>query len=317
MNKRRIGVGCISIGSHAKRNILPAIEQCKDVQLIGCFTRNDKVLNEIVEEYSCKHYSSEQELLNDKNISLIYISSPTSCHAKQTKAALSAGKSVLVEKTAFSNFSDAKELEEIASSKGLIIYEAFMYRFHEQFKTLKKLVLSEQYGKLLKINSTFGFPHLVLPNIRYSKSLDGGALMDAGAYTVSAFTELTQGPFRLLYGHTTIQDNFEIDTSGEAIIKSSDGVIGICSWAFGGSYINELKLWFEDALIEVPFAFSKASNLDSFIYVKRNGKVIESFNTGCDNHFINMFEHVAKCVRLSKIEENKKVLNQLEILTNI
>ena len=102
--------------------------------------------------YSCVQYNDETDFLRDACIDAVYLSSPTGVHAEQISKCLNAGKSVLVEKTALPNLIETEELLAKAEQKGLVIMEAFMYRFHKQFQTLKKILDSKKYGEVIKID---------------------------------------------------------------------------------------------------------------------------------------------------------------------
>ena len=101
MNMNIINIACWSIGQHAIKNILPAIAECKDVNLSGIYTRNRIRAKEQCKLYKCNEYQEETDLLSDPRIDAVYLSSPTGVHFEQIAKCLDAGKSVLVEKNRF------------------------------------------------------------------------------------------------------------------------------------------------------------------------------------------------------------------------
>ena len=64
-------------------------------------------------------------------------------------------KKFLVEKPAFNNFKDAKEVED-KILKEKFFSEGFMYKFNPQFKKIIELVRNNEIGKIISIKSTFG-----------------------------------------------------------------------------------------------------------------------------------------------------------------
>ena len=292
-----------SVGEHAQRNILPALLEVEEISLSGVFTRNVEVLTNVSEQYLCKGYVEESEFLKDESIDAVYISSPNAMHFVQIMACLKNNKHVIVEKTAFSSTKEAEEALQLAKEKNLCIMEAFMYRFHNQFIELKKLLDLKKYGKMLFFESNFGFPHLQKNNIRYKKELGGGALSDAGAYTISSVLDVFDNDVELLASQIHYEEGFSVDIRGSAFLKSEKTNI-ICNWSFGGSYKNQIDIWCEKGHIIVERAFSKPSTFPSQIKVFNNGQLVETIDSSCDNHFIKMFRNFAKEIITDSCDSN-------------
>jgi len=287
MNTLNIAVW--TVGEHARRNTLPAINKSESVNLIGMFTRNIDVLTSQSKQYDCHAYNNSDELLVDSNVQVVYISSPNAMHYEQVKQCLLNNKHVIVEKSALSSLKETQEIVDLAKSKDLLIMEAFMFLYHRQFSNLKELIKSEKYGKMLFVEASFGFPHLSKDDIRYSKELAGGALNDAGAYTICAILNLLGSDSELIFSDLNTEDGYDVDTSGMAVFKK-DNIKAVCKWAMGGSYKNEITIWCEKGHIVVDRAFSKPETYESQIKITHNGKMVEEITSGKDNHFVNMIQ---------------------------
>jgi len=312
MNTLNIAVW--TVGDHARRNILPAINKSKSVNLVGIFTRNIDVLTSQSKQYDCHAYNDSGELLSDSNVEVVYISSPNAMHYEQVKQCLLSNKHVIVEKSALSSLEETQEIIDLAKSKDLVIMEAFMFLYHRQFSDLKELIESEKYGKMLFVDASFGFPHLSKDDIRYSKELAGGALNDAGAYTICAILYLLGSDSELIFSDLNTEDGYDVDTSGMAIFKK-DNIKAVCKWAMGGSYKNEIIIWCEKGHIIVDRAFSKPETYDSEIKITHNGRLVERIASRRDNHFVNMMNEFVRLVSLSIITKSaSKIIKQREIL---
>jgi dTDP-3,4-didehydro-2,6-dideoxy-alpha-D-glucose 3-reductase len=315
-----LNIAVWTIGNHSIRNILPAIEENTFFNLVGIYTRNKKNLDVQSHKYNCKGYLSSNDLLEDKKVDLVYISSPNALHFKQTINCLSNNKHVLVEKSAFISFKESKKIIKIANEKKLIVMEAFMYLFHNQFFELKRILDSKKYGEILSVEAKFGFPHLGEGNIRYSKDLGGGALNDAGAYTISAILNLLGFNSELIFSSLISDTSYEVDTSGIALFKNNNIPTskGACFWAFGASYKNEITIWCEHGNIIVERAFSKPPEHEAKIEIFNNSIKVEDYKSRKENHFIAMLDFCAeKIINKDFYEENNKVLIQSSILENI
>ena len=165
--------------------------------LIGPAARSgDAVVGAVVardplraKEYAAKHKipkvaAGYAELLADPEIDAIYNPLPNGLHGRWTIAALEAGKHVLCEKPFTANADEARRVAEVAERTGLVVMEAFHYRYHPVAQRMVEIVESGELGKLQVVEANFAFPLPRFNDIRYQFDLAGGAMMDAGCYAV-------------------------------------------------------------------------------------------------------------------------------------
>jgi len=131
-----------------------------------------------------KTYGDYAELLADPSIDAVYNPLPNGLHGRWTLAALAAGKHVLCEKPFTANASEARDVAKAAHESGLVVMEAFHYRYHPLFQRAVEIVESGELGTLQRIETEMCFPLPRFSDIRYNYELAGGALMDAGCYAV-------------------------------------------------------------------------------------------------------------------------------------
>jgi predicted dehydrogenase len=129
-------------------------------------------------------FPSYAELLSAPGISAVYIPLPNALHAEWTLRAIAAGKHVLCEKPMTSNAAEAAEVTAAAERAGVVVMEAFHYRYHPL--TARILELVPELGELRHIETRVAFPLPKPRDIRFSYELGGGAMMDAGCYAVHA-----------------------------------------------------------------------------------------------------------------------------------
>jgi predicted dehydrogenase len=140
-------------------------------------------------EYAAKHgipkiVTSYEDLVADPDIDAIYNPLPNGLHGRWTLAAIAAGKHVLCEKPFTANADEARTVAEAAEKSGLVVMEAFHYRYHPLAQRMKEIVESGELGKLQVVEASLCFPLPKFKDIRYNFDLAGGALMDAGCYAV-------------------------------------------------------------------------------------------------------------------------------------
>jgi predicted dehydrogenase len=135
-------------------------------------------------------YDSYEAVLADPAVDAVYIPLPNHLHHLWTLRALSAGKHVLCEKPLACNVREAREMAKQAQNTGLLLMEAFMYRFHPRSRRIKKIVTEGFIGKPCLVRSAFCYhmdEDIVRKgtNPRLKSDMGGGALLDVGCYCVS------------------------------------------------------------------------------------------------------------------------------------
>src|SRR5579859_6989220 len=131
-----------------------------------------------------------QNLIDDPDVDVLYIALPNSLHAEWTMRALDSGKPVLCEKPLCGRLADTERVLAAARRTGTLLWEAFSFPFHTQFERVKALVADGAIGELMEIKSNFHFSISRPDNIRLSRDLQGGALLDVGCYPVRLGAEL-------------------------------------------------------------------------------------------------------------------------------
>lgn len=126
------------------------------------------------------------DVLADESVDAIYNALPNSMHHEWTLKAFDAGKHVLCEKPMAVDAAEAQAMFDAADRAGLLLAEAFMYQSHPMIKAVLQQLRSGAIGKVKVIRASFCYrTRKIEGNIRFDKSLAGGALMDIGCYCVS------------------------------------------------------------------------------------------------------------------------------------
>ncbi len=135
-------------------------------------------------------HPSYAALLADPEIEAVYNPLPNSLHAVWTIRALEAGKHVLCEKPIAATVAEAEAMAAAAARTDRVLVEAFHYRYHPLFARLRAIMAAGEIGETRHLEAHLCFPLLMPRDIRWRADLAGGALMDAGCYTVSLLRHL-------------------------------------------------------------------------------------------------------------------------------
>ncbi len=117
---------------------------------------------------------------------LNYAQLPNALHYKYTMLALNAGKHVLNEKPSADTADETKEMYALAKRKGVVLLDAYHYRFHPALRRVKEIVDADIGGvKKMEVRMILGKGAIKDGDIRFDYDLGGGALMDLGCKSYS------------------------------------------------------------------------------------------------------------------------------------
>ena len=98
-------------------------------------------------------FSGFEEMVQDANLDAVVVSTPVPHHFRIAKAALLAGKHVLVEKPLASSVAECEELIELAHSRGLTLMVGHTFLYSAPIQLIKKIIDSGDLGEIRYINS--------------------------------------------------------------------------------------------------------------------------------------------------------------------
>lgn len=319
MENIRVGImGCAAI---AKRSLAPAFAAHPSFQLAAIASRTAEKAAEFAGQYGARPCSYD-ELVAGDDLDLIYCPLPTGLHAEWVEKCLQAGKHVLCEKSLACTYEEVSHLVELARARHLLLMESFQFRFHAQNLYVKKLLKEGAIGPLRQVLIRFGIPPFPegAANIRYSKELGGGALLDNGAYTLKAASYLLGSDLTVLAAmcdnDRTDKDGVgdDVDLTGSIMLRTVDGVPVQTAYGFSHFYQNGYEIWGKDGKITTTRAFTARSDFAAPVILEtRAGRTEKTFQ---DDHFANLLTHVAKVVANGEFEdEYRQNLLQARLLS--
>ena len=179
-------IGIIGAARIAPTALVHPAKRLPEVTLVAVAARDPMRAKAFGEKYGIPRvHSTYEALLSDSEIDAIYNPLPVSLHCEWSIRALRAGKHVLCEKPMASNAEEAERMAQAAADTGLVLVEAFHYRYHPLAARLKEIVDSGELGTIRHIEAHLCVPFLRPGDIRYHYDLAGGATMDVGCYTIN------------------------------------------------------------------------------------------------------------------------------------
>jgi predicted dehydrogenase len=160
--------------------VLPAIQASTNGRLVAIASRDQDRAQHMAAGTSARVSESYEALLADPEVDAVYIPLVNSLHREWTLRAFAARKHVLCEKPLAMNAEEAEEMAAAATSAGMRLMEAFMYRFHPRMRDF-----IDGLRDVLHVRASFGFSLQDPSNYRLRPEFGGGALLDVGCYTVN------------------------------------------------------------------------------------------------------------------------------------
>ncbi len=183
---RPVRWGVMGTANIAAAAVMPAIRATDGCEIAAVASRDGERARRFAEDHGVAGaHGSYDALLADDEIDAVYVPLPNALHREWAIRAAEAGKHVLCEKPLALNAAECIEMQAAADRAGVVLMEAFMYRFHPRIEALIRHVAGGAIGEAATIDATFTFRVKNPKNIRLSPDLGGGSLMDVGCYCVN------------------------------------------------------------------------------------------------------------------------------------
>ena len=329
MEKIRIGIICPS--EIAFRRFLPSLQKAADFEYVGVAVANqedfagatDEILAKehqkaqtFIDSYGGRVFNGYEAMITSDEIDAIYLPLPPALHFKWAKLALQHDKHVLVEKPSTTSLSDTQELVRLAGEKGLALHENYMFVFHNQIQAVKDILNSGEIGDVRLYRITFGFPRRAANDFRYNKDLGGGAVLDAGGYTMKLATTLLNGNVKITAANAGYLEDYEVDIYGSATVVNEKGQVAQLAFGMDNDYRCDLEVWGSTGTLTTGRILTAPDGFAPTYTLKKNQDV----QTGAlpiDDAFLKSIQHFGQCVNdEAKRQSNYQILLQQEKLVD-
>jgi predicted dehydrogenase len=227
----RLRIGTLGAAGVTPAALIRPARQVPEVTVAAVAARDPERARRFAARHRIRRvHGSYQDLLDDPAIDAVYNPLPNSLHAAWTLRAIAAGKHVLCEKPFTANAREAAEVAAAAAASGLVVMEAFHYRYHPLARRMQEIVRggpegAGEIGPLRYLEASLCFPLPRFSDIRYSYGLAGGATMDAGCYAINCLRMLGPGEPEVLSARARLHRP-DVDRAMAASFRFAGGVLG-------------------------------------------------------------------------------------------
>lgn len=288
--------GVLGVSTHYELRVSNGLRESRQVRLGGIASRDLSRAQHAAETLGFdRGYGSYQELLDDRAIEAVYIPLPNHMHLEWIKRAADAGKQILCEKPLCLNTEEVDEAIEYCRDKGVLLMEAFMYRFHPQWRQALEIVRVGEIGTPQTVHCNFFYNNQDPNNIRNQKEAGGGALMDIGCYAVSSARFLLQKEPKRVIGLIDRDERFETDRLSSGVLDFGMQHATFSVGTQTGS-AQSVEIFGSGGSVSIILPFNAYPDVPLQIRV-RTGIGERTIDTGPADQYVIQFEEFSKTVR--------------------
>ena len=273
VTKRKIRIAVVGCGRISK-NHFASIEKHKDnIELVSICDVQQSVLSEHESAYKVKGYLELSDMLENEELDLVAICTPSGIHADQTELCAKHKINVMTEKPMATRWSDGVRMVRACDSGGVQLFVVKQNRRNSTLQLLKRAVNENRFGKIHMVHMNVFWTR---PQEYYDKApwrgtweFDGGAFMNQASHYVDLLDWLI-GPIDKVQAMMSTSLDIEVEDTGVLNVKWRNGALGSMSVTMltypknlegsitilgekgtvrvGGVAVNDIQHWeFEDS----------------------------------------------------------------------
>lgn len=226
MNFGIIGTGMIS---HFHASAIKAIPGAK---LIGVFGRNLTSSQTFSEQHNCICFTTLNELLQNSDIKIVTIATPSGAHLEPVLRAAEHGKHILCEKPLEISAERIKTMIKHCQKHDVVLSGIFNRRFNPAVEKLKSVIDKNAFGQIAlaqaKIEWYRDQAYYDSAAWRGTMELDGGGvLMNQSIHTIDLLLYFL-GPVKRLAASTSLiaHKGIEVEDTAVALLEFENGALG-------------------------------------------------------------------------------------------
>jgi len=188
MTNKNYSIAMIGAGQIVKWGHIPNFQNVENTSIEAICDLNEARASEIAAETGIPNvFTDYEKMLNEIKPDITVIATPNVLHKPMAIAALNVGSNVLCEKPLALSYADAKEMMDLAASKGLTVNVGSHYRWSDAIRAAKEQADAGFYGDIYAARSIWhrrsGIPGFGSWFTRKDLA-GGGSLLDIGIHAL-------------------------------------------------------------------------------------------------------------------------------------
>lgn len=270
---RNIRIAVIGCGRISKNHLDSIENHGNNLELVAVCDNDGQVLKKHTDKYRVNGYSSMRELLENEEVDLVSICTPSGIHPDQVELAAEFGVNVVTEKPMATRWADGVRMVKACDDAGVKLFVVKQNRKNATLQLLKRAVEEKRFGKIhmVHLNVFWTRPQEYYDQAKWRGTweFDGGAFMNQASHYVDLL-EWIIGPIEKVQAMMSTTLDIEVEDTGVLNIKWRSGALGSMSVTMltypknlegsitilgekgtariGGVAVNEIQTWeFEES----------------------------------------------------------------------
>ena len=266
---RKIKIAVVGCG-RISRNHFGSIEKhSSELELVAVCEIDPAVLAEHAETYKVPAYRDMEEMLENEQIDLVVLCTPSGIHPDQAALAAKHNVHVMTEKPMATRWNDGVRMVKACDDAGVRLFVVKQNRRNTTLQLLKRAVTEKRFGKIHMVHLNVFWTR---PQAYYDQGngwrgtweFDGGAFMNQASHYVDLLDWLI-GPVDKVQAMMSTTRDIEVEDTGVLNVRWRNGALGSMSVTMltypqnlegsitilgekgtvriGGVAVNDIQLW--------------------------------------------------------------------------
>lgn len=229
-----VNLGVLGAGLYANATLIPVIKKNKDFELIGIASSGGLHAQHSGKKFGFQYAtSSEDEIINDKNINAVAILTRHDSHADLVVKALKAGKHVFVEKPLAINSAQLSAIsKQLKAASQSLLTVGFNRRFSPLAQNLKSTI--ENRHEPLHAHYRINAGYIPLNHWTQDEALGGGRIIGEACHFIDLITYLVGAPPVSVTAHALPDGGKYREDNVSMTFTFPDGSLGVVDYLANG-----------------------------------------------------------------------------------
>jgi UDP-N-acetyl-2-amino-2-deoxyglucuronate dehydrogenase len=266
---RKIRIAIVGCGRISKNHFGSIESHGDDLQLVAVCDIDRQVLDDHVSKYQVAGYTDMEQMLQNEQIDLVALCTPSGLHPDQAILAARHKVHVLTEKPMATRFHDGVRMVKVCDEAGVRLFVVKQNRRNTTLQLLKRAVSEKRFGRIHMVHLNVFWTR---PQSYYDQGngwrgtweFDGGAFMNQASHYIDLLDWLI-GPVEKIQAMTSTTRDIETEDTGVLNIKWRHGALGSVAVTMltypnnlegsiiilgetgtvrvGGVAVNDIQLW--------------------------------------------------------------------------
>ncbi len=199
------------------------------MQLVALCDTNQEALNKNTAKLNVDGYTTMLGMLENVDIDIVVICTPSGLHPDQTELAAEHGIHVMTEKPMATRWGDGLRMVRACDNAGVRLFVVKQNRKNTTLQLLKQAINEKRFGKIYMVNFNVFWtrPQEYYDSAKWRGTweFDGGAFMNQASHYVDLIEWLI-GPIDKVHAMMSTTRNIEVEDTGVLNLKWRNGALG-------------------------------------------------------------------------------------------